>query len=118
MRAAETASRNQSRVVVLHVIPSPLDRDSSQVDATSGDREQAFASATIDRALATLTEKGVEGEGVVKEGPPLRVILDQIAALRPSAVVFGSRSQDDLIPEGSIAQRISKAADIAVEVVR
>jgi nucleotide-binding universal stress UspA family protein len=117
-RAAERAAEQDAKVFVLHVLPATFVREKqAQIDPASQDDEERFSQGIVDRALALLTEHGVEAEGSILEGVPAEVILARIAELSPSLVVMGTRGLRDVMPEGSVSKRVMEASPAPVEIV-
>lgn len=118
-RAGEIALERNEPVIVLQVIPSSFDREAiSQLESTSGHTEIAFARASVDAGVEALAKIGVKAEALICHGDPVRLILEQIEMIKPSVVVAGSRTQDELIPEGSVAKRLGTHTDVPLETVR
>lgn len=118
VRAAELAHERGAEVLVLHVVPTTFVRDrNAQIDPNAFDDEEAFAWGVVDRALALLGERGVRAQGRVLEGAPAQAILEQVAEVRPSVVVMGSRGRRAVLREGSVSERVRARAGVDVVVV-
>lgn len=105
-------------MIVLHVVPTTFEREKvSQIDPASVDAERRFAEDVVARGVEILHGSGVAARGLVLEGAPSQVILEQIDALAPASVVMGSRGLQDVMPEGSVSRRVRAGTTVPVEVV-
>ena len=128
--AAGLAARFGSKVTLLHIVelPAGLDR-SSLVDPTGtggvamlpvGDWAEDSARKQLNRVARRLQSAGVAIDTMVRDGTPVRTILDLAEELHPDAIVMGTHGRKGLAHAfmGSVAERVVRAAPCPVITLR
>jgi nucleotide-binding universal stress UspA family protein len=118
--ARDLASLSGGEVWVLHLREREVmpPRGGTYVTETSDE-----AQASVDAAVAELTQAGIKAHGVVKEtlyGHAAREIVDDAKAHDAGVIIMGSRGRGDLagLVLGSTAHKVIHLADRPVLVVR
>jgi len=118
--ARDLASLSGGEVWVLHLREREImpPRGGTYVTETSDE-----AQASVDAAVAELTQAGIKAHGVVKEtlyGHAAREIVDDAKAHDAGVIIMGSRGRGDLagLVLGSTAHKVIHLADRPVLVVR
>jgi nucleotide-binding universal stress UspA family protein len=88
--------------------------------AGTGDTPQESAENLVQLAAKRLTNGSVQAYGVVKQGDPKTVIVDEAQAIAADLVVVGSRGHSGVTRflMGSVAQAVVRYAPCSVRVVR
>jgi nucleotide-binding universal stress UspA family protein len=121
--AIDLAARLGVRVVVVHVFDLPilgLADAPMLVDATTAARLTDDARAALDGELIRVRGRGVEVEGVLRQGD-VRQLVPQLAASEGAGlVVVGSHGRQGLARAllGSVAESIVRTSSVPVTVVR
>ena len=118
--ARDLASLSGGEVWVLHLREREIlpPRGGTSVTETSDE-----AQASVDAAVAELTEAGIKAQGVVKNtlyGHAAREIIEDAKTHDVGAIIMGSRGHSDLVGLvlGSTAHKVIHLADRPVLVVR
>ncbi|HEY3820292.1 MAG TPA: universal stress protein [Polyangiaceae bacterium] len=121
--AVALAAALGARVVVAHVFDLPiigfLDT-AFIVDSNTAARLSTEARAALDREVARLQGKGVEVEGLLRQGDA-RDLIPQLAQSEPAQlIVVGSHGRRGLSRAllGSVAESLVRSSSVPVTVVR
>jgi nucleotide-binding universal stress UspA family protein len=120
----ERLAAHDATVRVLHVVGSFIPPAAAVLDAggsLEGVREDVASryQALVDEAAERLKARGLSAEGVVKDGSPGKVIVEDAKVWGADLIVVGSHGRGGLgrLLMGSVAQYVVDHAQCSVEVV-
>lgn len=121
--AAHLAEEHGSKLVLLHAYHLPVDFQQLEGAYLPPDfwaQVKADSSANLERSAATLRERGLTVETVVREGYPATAIEEEARARHADLVVIGTRGHSGLkhLLLGSIAERVVQKAPCPVLAVK
>ena len=121
--AAHLAEEHGSKLVLLHAYHLPVDfqqLEGAYLPPDFWTQVKADSSANLERSAATLRERGLTVETVVREGYPATAIEEEARARHADLVVIGTRGHSGLkhLLLGSIAERVVQKAPCPVLAVK
>jgi nucleotide-binding universal stress UspA family protein len=121
--AAHLAEEHGSKLVLLHAYHLPVDFQQLEGAYLPPDfwaQVKADSSANLERSAATLRERGLSVETVVREGYPATAIEEEARTRHADLVVIGTRGHSGLkhLLLGSIAERVVQKAPCPVLAVK
>jgi nucleotide-binding universal stress UspA family protein len=121
--AAHLAEEHGSKLVLLHAYHLPVDFQQLEGAYLPPDfwaQVKADSSANLERSAATLRERGLTVETVVREGYPATAIEEEARARHADLVVIGTRGHSGLkhLLLGSVAERVVQKAPCPVLAVK
>jgi len=121
--AAHLAEEHGSKLVLLHAYHLPVDFQQLEGAYLPPDfwaQVKADSSANLERSAATLRERGLTVETVVREGYPATAIEEEARLRHADLVVIGTRGHSGLkhLLLGSIAERVVQKAPCPVLAVK
>jgi nucleotide-binding universal stress UspA family protein len=117
--AGELAGLSKAKVWVLHL----RERELSRLGGVDSDESDSDATAAVEAAVKTLTERGVDAQGEMRGavyGHAAREIVEDAKRHDVKVIVMGSRGRSDLagLVLGSTAHKVIHLSDRPVLVVR
>ena len=121
--AAHLAKEHGSKLVLLHAYHLPVDfqqLEGAYLPPDFWTQVKADSAANLERSAATLRERGLSVETVVREGYPATAIEEEARARHADLVVIGTRGHSGLkhLLLGSIAERVVQQAPCPVLAVK
>ena len=121
--AAHLAEEHGAKLVLLHAYHQPVDfpqLEGAYLPPDFWTQVKADSSANLERSAATLRERGLSVETVVREGYPATAIEEEARARHADLVVIGTRGHSGLkhLLLGSIAERVVQKAPCPVLAVK
>ena len=121
--AAHLAEEHGSRIILFHTYHLPVEfhqLEGAYLPADFWANVKAEAEQSLARFVEDLKKRGIEVEGVVREGYAATAIVDEAASQQADLVVIGTHGMSGLkhLLLGSIAERVVQKAPCPVLTVK
>ena len=115
--ARSIAGKFQSKIFLLHVIPSDVfELASPETSREAMAKAREYAQQQLEQLANDAGSRGIVHEGITAEGPVWRVISETIKANQIDLVAFGThgRNSSKKLVLGSVAEKIYRMSDCPI----